>query len=319
MTSRRSTQAGDMRFGVNVLPQTGVWDEYRELCQRTEALGYSSFWTYDHLVARTSSGLGPTLECLTTLAALAPLTSRITLGSLVLASEYRHPSVVAKVASTLCLITEGRFALGMSAGSNAAEHTMFGIPYPAAGQRVKRFASSVSIIRSLLHGETVSSPDEVFKLDNARLVPAVTPPKIAIGARGPRMLRLVSEFADMHVSAATPEELRILNRDLDVLCERNGRAPEAIERAVIAYEACGPTEEVASAKRSTLEGLFGRPFADIEGRVLQGGREQLVQRLGEYRDAGADHVFVSAVPPYDYDFLEYFITDVAPAVTSHGS
>ena len=215
-----------MRFGVNALPQIGVWNEYRDLCQRIEALGYSSFWTYDHLIARTSSGYGPTLECLTSLAALAPLTSRITLGSLVLANEYRHPSVVAKVASTLSLISGGRFALGISAGSNAQEHRMFGIPYPERGERVARLASSVSIIRSLLHGETVSRRDGIFDLDDAQLIPASPPPKIAIGARGPRMLRLVSKFADMHVSAATPEELRVLNRDLDALCERNGREPD---------------------------------------------------------------------------------------------
>ncbi|MFB9180875.1 LLM class flavin-dependent oxidoreductase [Dactylosporangium sucinum] len=305
-----------MRFGVNALPQTTVWDDYRELCLRTEALGYSSFWTYDHLVSRTSSGPGPTLECLTSLAALAPLTSRITLGSLVLASEFRHPSLVAKAASTLALVTGGRFALGISAGSNPLEHAMFGIPYPAAGERVGRFASSASIIRSLLHGGTVSLRDGIFELDNARLIPGTPPPKIAIGARGPRMLRLVRDLADIHVSAATPGELRILNRDLDALCERGGRPPASIERAVIVYEACGRTAAATAVKRAALETLFGRPFADLENRVLCGGKDQLAQRLGEYREAGADHLFVSAVPPYDHDFLEYFVTDVAATATS---
>jgi len=303
-----------MKFGVNALPQTGAWGDYRELCLRLEKLGYSSFWTYDHFVSRTPNGLGPALECLTTLAALAPLTSRITLGSLVLASEFRHPSLVAKAASTLALISNGRFALGMSAGSNEMEHRMFGIPYPDAGERVERFANAVSVIRSLLHGETVSRGDGPFPLREARLLPEVAPPKIVIGARKPRMLRIVSEFADVHVSAASPAELRALNRDLDALCDRVGRAPESIERAVIAYEACGPTEEVASAKRAALETLFGRPFADIANRVLVGSTDQLVNRLGEYREAGADHVFITAVPPYDYEFLECFISDVAPAV-----
>lgn len=309
-----SDKAGRMEFGVNALPQTGVWGDYRELCLRTEALGYSSFWTYDHLVARTSDGLGPTLECLTTLAALAPLTSRITLGSLVLASEFRHPSLVAKAAATLSLVSGGRFALGMSAGSNQAEHAMFGVPYPPAGERVARFARSASIIRSLLHGETVSRRDGIFELDGARLVPAVTPPKIMIGARGARMLRLVSELADVHVSAATPDELRVLNRDLDALCERIGRRPESVERAVIVYEAWGPTAEADPAKRAALETLFGRPFADLEQRVLYGSAQRLADRLGAYREAGADHVFVSAVPPYDHDFLEFFIREVAVAV-----
>lgn len=305
-----------MEFGVNALPQTSAWGDYRELCLRTEALGYSSFWTYDHLVSRTSGGLGPTLECLTSIAALAPLTTRITLGSLVLANEFRHPSLVAKAASTLSLITGGRFALGMSAGSNSMEHTMFGVPYPAAGERVSRFAASASIIRSLLHGETVSLRDGIFELDNARLIPEVSPPKMAIGARGPRMLRLVSELADIHVSAATPGELRVLNRDLDALCDRTGRPPESVERAVIVYEACGSTEKAAAAKRSALETLFGRPFADLKNRVLQGSRDRLEERLGEYREAGADHVFVSTLPPYDHEFLEYFITDVAGGVAA---
>lgn len=308
-----------MKFGVNALPQTGAWDDYRELCLRAEALGYSSFWTYDHLVSRSSDGLGPTLECLTTVAALASVTSRITLGSLVLASEFRHPSLVAKAASTLSLISGGRFALGMSAGSNAMEHGMFGIPYPEAGERVRRFADAASVIRSLLHGETVSRRDGIFDLDNARLIPAADPPAIAIGARGPRMLRLVSEFADLHVSAATPGELRSLNRELDAACERTGRAPTSIERAVIVYEACGRTPEATAAKRAALETLFGRPFADLENRVLHGGREWLVTRLGEYREAGADHVFVSTLPPYDHDFLEHFITDVAATVAPAAS
>lgn len=300
-----------MKFGVNALPQTNAWDDYRELCLRAEALGYASFWTYDHLVSRSSDGLGPTFECLTSIAALASVTSRITLGSLVLASEFRHPSLVAKAASTLSLISGGRFALGMSAGSNAMEHNMFGIPYPAAGERVRRFASAASAIRSLLHGETVTRRDGIFDLDNARLIPAGDPPAIAIGARGPRMLRLVGEFADMHVSAATPDELRSLNRDLNAACERAGRAPGDIERAVIVYEACGRTPEASAAKRAALETLFGRPFADVENRVLHGSRDRLVERLGEYREAGADHLFVSTLPPYDYDFLDYFITDVA--------
>ena len=304
-----------MKVGVNALPQATAWSDYRELCLRVEDLGYASFWAYDHFVSRTPNGLGPTFECLTALAALAPVTRTITLGSLVLASEFRHPSLVAKAAATLAQITDGRFALGMSAGSNEAEHRMFGIPYPDARERVDRFAHAVSIIRALLHGETVTRPDDPFPLTEARLIPAaVPPPKIVIGARQPRMLRLVSLFADIHVSAASPEELRVLNRDLDALCARVGRAPDSIERAVIVYEACGPTEAVVSAKRAALETLFGRPFAAIANRVLVGSTDQLVARLGEYREAGADHVFITALPPYDYDFLEYFMTEVASAV-----
>lgn len=301
-----------MKLGVNALPQHDSWSDYLKLCQSVEKLGYADFWTYDHLISGSVTEPGPSLECLTAISALAAATTTIGLGSLVLASEFRHPSIVAKSAATISQISRGRFTLGMSAGSNPQEHAMFGLPYPPAGERVDRFAAAVRAIRELLHGRTVSCGGP-FPLDEARLVPAPDPvPKIVIGARGARMLRLAAHHGDGHVSAASPHELQALNTQLDRLRRECGHDAETLERHVIVYEACGPTETVKSAKRTALERLFHRPFDQIADRILQGGEREVAEAVASYEKAGADHIIVTSVPPYDFEFLTWFSGLVEP-------
>ena len=296
-----------MKIGVNALPEVPTWDSYAQLAKTCEQLGFDSFWTYDHLVSTALGGPGPTLECFTSLAALAAITTKITLGSLVLANEFRHPSIVAKSAATIASIAPGRFVLGISAGSNPAEHKAFGMPFPTPGERVSRLQESVSAIRELLHGNSVTLQGDVFPMQDAQLCPApAPPPPILIGARGDRMLRVVAALADMHVSAATPEELGPLNERLSAHCEAVGRDPSSLSRCVIAYEAVAGSASRRDDKQARLELLFGRPFTELRERVFDGTIHDANERVQAYAAAGADHLFISAVPPYDNEFLAQF-------------
>ena len=200
-----------------------------------EDLGFDGAWGFDHFQPMYGEGPGEAFEGMTTLAALAGLTSRIRLGLLVTGATYRHPSVFAAQAVTIDHASHGRLELTLGAAWFDKEHGELGIPFPATSQRFDLLEDTLEIVTRLFTGEVVDYDGKQVSLRQAQLrpVPVQRPrPPIWIGGSGPRRtLPLVARFADVWHSWGSPKSLAEANARVDELAAEAGRDPASIRRA----------------------------------------------------------------------------------------
>jgi alkanesulfonate monooxygenase SsuD/methylene tetrahydromethanopterin reductase-like flavin-dependent oxidoreductase (luciferase family) len=224
-----------MRFGLDIAQQRMPWDEVVSRVRLAEELGFEGAWGFDHFQPMYGEGPGECFEGMTTLAALAGVTSRIRLGLLVTGMTYRHPSVFAAQAMTVDHASHGRLDLSFGAAWHDKEHRELGIPFPSLSERFDLLEDSLEIVTRLMTGKEVSYEGRQVSIHDAflRPEPVQTPhPPIWIGGAGPqRTLPLVARFADYWHAWGTPNSLREANQRLDLLATEAGRDPSDIKRA----------------------------------------------------------------------------------------
>jgi alkanesulfonate monooxygenase SsuD/methylene tetrahydromethanopterin reductase-like flavin-dependent oxidoreductase (luciferase family) len=227
-----------MRIGVVVpmsLPggpgQVPTWPQVCTFGQHAEAVGLDSVWVCDHLLSGPPEG--GIHEGWTILAALAASTRRLELGQLVTCTSFRHPALLAKMATTADAVSGGRLILGLGAGWYDPEYTAFGYP---TDHRAGRFEEAIRIIGPLVRGEQVTLAGRYYQVRDAVLRPPPDRPiPILVAAQGRRMLRLTVRYADAWNTAwyGLPDEL--LHRrlaDLDAALEAEARDPATLRRTV---------------------------------------------------------------------------------------
>jgi F420-dependent oxidoreductase-like protein len=236
-----------MRFGVDVAQQRMEWDEVVDRTRFGEELGFDGAWGFDHFQPMYGEGPGNCFEGMTTLAALAAVTTRIRLGLLVTGVTYRHPSVLAAQAVTVDQASHGRLELALGAAWFEQEHRALGIDFPPLGERFDLLEDTLEVVTRLMTGNRVSFTGHRVQLQEAQLRP--TPlqrprPPIWIGGAGPRRtLPIAARWADVWHCFGTPDGLRDLSTRLDRLAEQAGRDPASITRAG-SLSLSGPLDEV---------------------------------------------------------------------------
>jgi F420-dependent oxidoreductase-like protein len=224
-----------MRFGLDVAQQRLSWDELVRRVRLAEDLGFDGAWGFDHFKPMYGDGPGETFEGMTTLAALAPVTSRIRLGLLVTGVTYRHPSVLAAQALTIDHASHGRLELALGAAWFEPEHRELGIPFPPTSERFDLLSDTLEILTRLFSGEVVSFHGARVSLEGARLLPRPVQaphPPLWIGGTGPRRtLPLAARYADVWHAFGSPSSLAQANERLDRLAQEAGRDPASILRA----------------------------------------------------------------------------------------
>src|SRR3954465_7186375 len=224
-----------MRFGLDIAQQRVSWDELVRRVQLAEELGFDGVWGFDHFQPMYGDGPGETFEGMTTLAALASVTTRIRLGLLVTGVTYRHPSVFASQALTVDHVSHGRLELSLGAAWFDKEHHELGIPFPSTGERFDLLEDALEIVTPLYSGEVVSYEGKQVSLHDAQLrpVPVQRPhPPSWIGGNGPlRTLPLAARYADVWHAWGTPNSLREANARIDEQGTAAGRDPASITRA----------------------------------------------------------------------------------------
>ena len=187
-----------MLGGSGETPDPRPYAEVRDQALQAEQDGFDSVWVYDHLLYRFPDtpefGIW---EGWTILSALCEATSRVELGQLVMCAAWRNPALLAKMAITADEVSGGRVILGLGAGWHQPEFEAFGYPFHHLGTQ---FEEALSIIRPLLRDGTVDVQGAFFSANNAAMLPRGPRPgnpPVLIAARGPRMLRLTAEHADM--------------------------------------------------------------------------------------------------------------------------
>jgi alkanesulfonate monooxygenase SsuD/methylene tetrahydromethanopterin reductase-like flavin-dependent oxidoreductase (luciferase family) len=243
-----------MKFGIDVAQQRVEFDELVHRVQFAESLGFDAAWGFDHFVPMYGEGPGNCFEGMTTLAALAGLTSRIRLGLLVTGVTYRHPSVFAAQTVTLDHASHGRLNVAVGAAWYEPEHRMLGIPYPNTAERFDRLHDLIEILQLLWSGERVSYEGHHVSLEHAQLRPRpvqVSHPPLWIGGGGPiRTLPLVARYADVwHIGELTGYSKKW--SQIQSIAESIGRDPEQIARAssLSISEPLGEVEEALEERR----------------------------------------------------------------------
>jgi probable F420-dependent oxidoreductase len=263
-----------MRVGIQ-LPEVERevrWPEYLSMAMAAEEVGFESVWLGDHLLYDEPERAP--WEAWTMLSALAAATSEVRLGPLVACAGFHPPAVIAKMASTIDEISEGRFVLGLGSGWNRREFDAFGIPYD---KRVSRFEEAFGIIRPLLAGERASFDGTYHRADDVVLLPKParrTP--IMIGSNGRRMLSI----ALPHVQA------------WNTWWDDYHNAPEGLSK-LIAEIGIPDTVTRSACMLVQLDGMPVERRPDGMAAVEQGRFAEHIQELGE---AGADEVIVVASP-----------------------
>jgi F420-dependent oxidoreductase-like protein len=287
--------------------QNTTVDELKDLWHRIEGLEFDWISIWDHFYAADGRGNPHCLEAVTSHAALCAATERVRCGSLVYSVGYRHPAVLANVAATLDQLSGGRVTLGLGGGWLAEEYRAYGIDFPAAVVRLRQVEEAIQCVRGLLTQDRTDFSGEHFTLTDARCEPKPVQARLPlwIGGAGERVtLRIAARHADgWNVPFLAPETYAHKVEVLARHCEEAGRDPATITRSANVGLAWRPGD---------LEAQFGEISRFVSPGVLQGSVAEVVDRVGAYRDAGAEMLILAMRAPFDVDGLDRFAAEVLP-------
>ena len=276
-----------MRFGI--WPSPGRrWDEILDLVSHCESTGWDGAYFADHFMPNGPDETpldGDVLECWSVIAALAASVPRITLSPLVTSVTYRHPAVLAKVASAVDQISHGRLVLGVGAGWQENEHAAYGIALGSVKERLDRFEEAVQILDAMLHVPRTSLDGAYFRVTDAPNQPAPLQehlPLLIGGAGEQRTMRIAAKYADQWNSWTSPEVLAHKVEVLHRRCEEIDRDPGEIHVSTQALLFLS-TDEAWLASRRQPAGA--QP-------VIVGTPDEVVDIVARYRDAGADELII---------------------------
>ncbi|MCU1455324.1 MAG: class flavin-dependent oxidoreductase [Acidimicrobiales bacterium] len=289
------------------------WNELLDLASHAEAVGFDGVWIADHFMPNGEDVSEPMHECFATLAGLAAAVPRVRLGSLVAGNTYRHPAVLAKMATTIDHISGGRFVLGLGAGWQENEHAAYGIDLGGVGERLRWFEEACAVVTSLRDEQRTTFAGDRYQLADAPLEPKpVGPFPLLIGGGGRRVMpRIVARYADEWNIWSTPDLFDKKSRNIDRYCEEVGRDPATITRSTqaLVFVGEGAAEQAEQARAM-------RP-------AIGGTSAQLVDVVAEFAAVGVDELivpdFTLGSPAAIKEALEQISAEVAPSFRDAGS
>ena len=289
-------------FGVHVGLQHTTAAELKGVWRQIEDLGFGWISVWDHFYGATGKpDDAACLEAVAMHAALACSTSKVRVGSLVYSVGYRHPAVLAKAITAIDQLSGGRADMGIGAGWAKVEYDAYGIPFPEAKTRLDQLEEGIQCLRGLLHDDVTTFDGQHFKLTDARNEPRPIQSKLPIwigGGGEKRTLKIAAKYSDgWNVPFIAPDAFAHKNAILDEHCAAVGRDPNEIKRAInvgLAY-----TED-------SLQQQFGAISDFVRPGVLTGSHDEIMDRIGQYVEAGADQVNIALRAPFDLDAAERF-------------
>jgi alkanesulfonate monooxygenase SsuD/methylene tetrahydromethanopterin reductase-like flavin-dependent oxidoreductase (luciferase family) len=263
-----------MKFSLwpnNNRPPAALLDEAR----LADHGGWHGVWLADHYMPNTGDATparGDAYECWGLLPALAAVTERVRIGTLVSPTSVHHPALLANRAAAIDRLSDGRMVLGLGAGWQINEHHAYGIELEPPGRRVSRFEEAITIVRSLLSQDLTTFDGDIYRITDAPCdpKPVQSPLPILVGTRSPRMLGITARHADEWNTWGTPEQAGANRMALLAACDKAGRDPATIRTSANAFIDLGGNAPAGG--RATL---FGSPAA-------------VVDQLGRYAELGFD-------------------------------
>ena len=288
------------KFGLQIpnftfagVPDREMFEHVADLAVAGEQAGFDSVWVMDHFWQLPPLG-GPTqpmLEGYTLLGGLAARTRRVKLGTLVTGVTYRNPALLAKMVTTLDIVSSGRAMLGLGAAWYEEEHDAFGFDFPPAGERLDRLEEALQICRAMFTEEAPSFAGKHYRVEKALNIPRpVQPngPRIMVGGSGEkRTLRLVAQYADMCNIHGSPDTIRHLLEVLHRHCADVGRDPGEITTTRLGSLFLTSSAEEAEQTSGFLRDAAG---ADFEERFTVGDPGAVIDQVDALVDAGLDEL-----------------------------
>ena len=266
------------------VPDDRLFERIASIATAVESSGFDSFWVMDHYhqIANIGPPTDPMLEAYTLLGAVAARTSRVALGAMVTGVTYRNPAFLAKVATTLDIVSSGRVILGIGAAWNEEESRAYGYDWPSTSERFERLEDALQICRSMFTQHETTFKGDVHHVEGALNMPQpVQPggPRILVGGGGERKtLRLVATYADMWNGFGDVDMIR---HKLDVLrghCDAVGRDFDQIVTTRLGTMIVAETADEADRLRRTWQEERGVDDASLGMRLtwgdVEGVREQ---------------------------------------------
>ena len=277
-----------MRFGIKTAPQHTTWNDMLDVFRAADEIDiFESGWTFDHFYPIFSDSTGPCMEGWVTTTALAQATTRLRVGLMVTGNVYRHPAVLANMAASLDVISNGRLELGIGAGWNQEECDGYGIELPPLKERFDRFDEALDVIDLLLRQETSTYDGRYYQLRDARCEPkGVQTPRVPIvigGSGEKRTLRAVARHAQhWNMAAGTPEVFVQKREVLHRHCADLGRDP-------------------------------GEIMTSTQLRLMSAdGAKEVAEQAAAFAEVGVDLVIVYLNPPHTPAVLEPLADALAP-------
>jgi F420-dependent oxidoreductase-like protein len=231
-------QMTHLSFGIKTAPQSTTYSDMLRVWLEADAEPLIEHaWLFDHFFPINGDPTGPCLEGWTVLSAFAALTQRVRLGLMVTGNTYRHPAVLAKIAATVDVISNGRLDFGIGAGWNELEHDSFGIPLYKPGERLRRLGEACELIKRMWTEQAATFEGKYYQIKNAYCEPKPVQkpyPPFVIGGGGEQLtLRIVAQYASVwNMAGGSPEDFKHKNEVLDGHCAAIGRDPKEIQRSI---------------------------------------------------------------------------------------
>jgi F420-dependent oxidoreductase-like protein len=278
------------------VPDDRLFERIAEIALAAEGSGFDSFWVMDHYhqIGNIGPPTHPMFEAYTLLSAVAARTSRIQLGAMVTGVTYRNPAFLAKVVTTLDVVSSGRAILGIGAAWNEDESLAYGYPWPSATERFERLEDTLRICRAMFTQPESTVQGTIHHVDGAINVPQpVRPggPPILVGGGGERKtLRLTARYADMWNGFG---DIPMLRHKLDVLsehCAAEGRDRSEIVATRLGTLIVADTHDEADRRRRAWQADRNVDDDGLAMRLTWGDRAEVAEQASAFLDAGLQGV-----------------------------
>jgi alkanesulfonate monooxygenase SsuD/methylene tetrahydromethanopterin reductase-like flavin-dependent oxidoreductase (luciferase family) len=329
---------GNVKFGIEIPTFAGGGGTHRDvpLYERidwkttkntailAEKLGYESIWMADHFILGNN---GEMFEIWTAMSALAAITDRVELGSLVMCTLHRQPSVLAKMAATLDHMSNGRLILGVGAGWNEPELTAYGLSFPAAGERIARMKEGIKVMKAMWTEDKPTYRGKYYSINEAVCRPKPAQhggPPIIVGAVGPQMLKAAVEVGDGWNLCDDPTvdlykgKLAIINE----WCEKLSKPSESFMKTwdghvVIGRNQADFNEKMDKLRRLRIPGdLYTLKSQVIPNEMLQncisGTPDECIKKIKQFTALGVSHFSLWFLDYPSLESMTLFAEQVLP-------
>ena len=308
-------QHPNFNFDYDGRDASQIIDSLKKLATKAENLSFDSFWVMDHFhqISMVGKQDEPMLEGWTTLSVLAGITSKIKLGTLVTGAIYRHPSVLAKMAATLDVLSKGRLFMGIGAAWNQEESSAYGIPFPPNKERLLRLEEAIQIIRKMWTKEPAANFNgKYYQIRNAYCNPKPLQkpsPPIMVGGTGERQtLKIVAKYAD---ACNLFGSLETVKRKLSVLrehCKSVGRDYDSILKTKLGFVIIDKDRATGEKRVQQISKVM--PEDQIREFVIYGTPEDVLKQIELLEEAGIQYFIADLEPDKEPEALETFADSI---------
>jgi F420-dependent oxidoreductase-like protein len=292
------------------------YETMTRVAKEADSAGYDSIWVFDHFHTVPTPEMETTFECWTITAGLARDTERVKVGQMVTCNGYRNPALLAKIASTVDVMSHGRLYFGLGAGWYEHEWRAYGYGFPETKERMGMFREACDIVHKMWTEDYPVFKGKYYTIDKPINEPKGVQkpyPSFWIGGGGEQVtLKLVAKYGN--ACNLGNQDLDVFRHKLEVLkghCDKLGRDYDSIIRST--GVAVHLLENEGDAERETAQARGKQTLEEYKKGTVVGTAEQVVERLQTIVDAGADY-FIVTIPrvAYDQEPLRRFATEVMP-------